>query len=139
MGSSGHPYRTAHAVAVLVLFTIHRKVPSSVAVPLHPTHSNTVEYDGTSRAVELMHLPLPAELERSRQPAQTVPGEQATEAFLGVHQEGEGEEEVVFVAVNIAKKFQINRSTSVCTFGSGNEGSAEGEKVQKKVQKNNAL
>ena len=88
MGSSGHPYRTAHAVAVLVLFTTHRKVPSSVAVPLHPTHSNTVEYDGTSRAVELMHLPLPAEPERSRQPAQTVPGEQATEAFLGVHQEG---------------------------------------------------
>jgi hypothetical protein len=123
MGSSGHPYRAAHAVALLVVIfhAFHLKVPSLVAVPLHPTHSSNVEYDGTNFTVEFKHRPLPAEPERSLQPAQTVPAGHAVDAFCGEHhgkgavavEEEEEEEEVMFVAVDTAKKFQMKRSTSL--------------------------
>jgi len=65
IGSSGHPYRAAHAVGVVpfvdtfsVDTSFHLNVPSFVAVPLHPTHSSNVEYDGTNFTVALRHLPL---------------------------------------------------------------------------------
>jgi hypothetical protein len=59
-----------------------------------------------------------------------VPAGQAVEAFFGEHHgkrdgEEEEEDEEMFVAVDIAKKLQMKRSTSVCTFGSGNDGSAK--------------
>lgn len=50
----------------------------------------------------------------SRQPAQTVPAGQAVEALFGEHQgerEAEEDKEVMFVAVDTAKKFHMNRST----------------------------